>query len=477
MNEATVIRPITISGFTFLALKRWENQGRNHITFSSTTPDGVVTELSAYESSSELGFWRLFVFLSHDSDTYYKGLVDKKTGFMGWDYVQQTFIHLELQKYFDEVYAKLPPSENRFEYREFREEMIFDEDPRTRITEMFEKSPSLYKSIYGNTPFEEVIQKEQTKNEEYIEKNKKIESIKNEIDDTSRIEKIEPFYSYSEIFTNRCGVSIDTRDENLKALSKQIQETFPTLGEPELVYDNFTFQDSMRVSYWSRAADTTSLKGKIYKIMLRSVDGNVIYLYFMIYSLKTIPYSTASISPLIVANKCTPIFMTTTDEITQFGLYAKYVVAGNYICKILDYTRQCLKTNRKCTMSYSYIGHIYDTLYPYQERKIHLLKIPTSYKLPSGIITRQKAGRRKSRKTRKNKSGVFNDAKHLPAFKAGYGSAKKARNTLKRLRRATTKKARQVASTMYYRAKYHKYQTPNMKAAMKIYGDYLKPSK
>ena len=225
MNESTVIKPITISGFTFLALKRWENQGRNHITFSSTTADGVITELSAYESSSELGFWRLFVFLSHDSDTYYKGLVDKKTGFMGWDYVQQTFIHLELQKYFDEVYPKLPASENRFEYRKFREEMIFDEDPRTRITEMYEKSPSLYKSVYRNTPVEEVIQKEEKQNEEAIEKNKKIETIKNEIDDTSRIEKIEPFYSYSEIRSNRCGISTAARDENLKALSKQIQET------------------------------------------------------------------------------------------------------------------------------------------------------------------------------------------------------------------------------------------------------------
>jgi hypothetical protein len=69
---------------------------------------------------------------------------------------------------------------------------------------------------------------------------------------------------------------------------------------------------------------------------------------------------------------------------------------------------------------------------------------------------------------------VFDNPKHPPKFRAGYGTAKKARNTLKRLRRATRKKARQVAGTMYYRAKYHKYQTPGMKEAMKVYGDYLK---
>ena len=69
---------------------------------------------------------------------------------------------------------------------------------------------------------------------------------------------------------------------------------------------------------------------------------------------------------------------------------------------------------------------------------------------------------------------IFNDPKHPPKFRAAYGTAKKARATLKRLSRATRKKARQVARTMYYRAKYHKYQTPGMKAAMKVYGDYLK---
>jgi len=70
--------------------------------------------------------------------------------------------------------------------------------------------------------------------------------------------------------------------------------------------------------------------------------------------------------------------------------------------------------------------------------------------------------------------GVFNDSKKHPKFKAAYGTAKKARNTLKRLRRATTEsKTKQIARTMYYRAKYHKYQTPGMKAAMKVYKRYL----
>jgi len=68
---------------------------------------------------------------------------------------------------------------------------------------------------------------------------------------------------------------------------------------------------------------------------------------------------------------------------------------------------------------------------------------------------------------------LFNDATHKATIKAGYGTAKRARNTIRRLRHTTQKKARQVAQTMYFRAKYHKHQTKGMKNAMKIYQRYL----
>jgi len=69
--------------------------------------------------------------------------------------------------------------------------------------------------------------------------------------------------------------------------------------------------------------------------------------------------------------------------------------------------------------------------------------------------------------------GVFNNPKNPPRIKAGYGTAKKARNTIQRLRKETRKQQKQTARTMYYRAKYHKFQTPGMRNAMTIYGDFL----
>ena len=70
--------------------------------------------------------------------------------------------------------------------------------------------------------------------------------------------------------------------------------------------------------------------------------------------------------------------------------------------------------------------------------------------------------------------GVFNNPTRPSKIRACYGTAKKAHNTLKRLRKETRKQQRQTARTMYYRAKYHKYQTAGMRNAMKIYGDFLK---
>ncbi len=69
--------------------------------------------------------------------------------------------------------------------------------------------------------------------------------------------------------------------------------------------------------------------------------------------------------------------------------------------------------------------------------------------------------------------GVFSDSKELPVIKAGYGTRKKAQDTVRRFRSVTRGKARQVARSMYYRAKYHKHQTPGMRNAMKVYKPYL----
>jgi len=77
-------------------------------------------------------------------------------------------------------------------------------------------------------------------------------------------------------------------------------------------------------------------------------------------------------------------------------------------------------------------------------------------------------------KTRKVGYRLFNDnPKGKSKVKAQYGTAERARQTLKRLKGKPSAYQRQVATTMYYRAKHHKYQTKGMKNAMKIYRSFL----
>lgn len=77
--------------------------------------------------------------------------------------------------------------------------------------------------------------------------------------------------------------------------------------------------------------------------------------------------------------------------------------------------------------------------------------------------------------TRKQKgTQLYNDNPKGPSkVKAQYGTKVRAQQTLKRLRGKPQAYQRQVATTMFYRAKHHKYRTKQMEEAMKVYGSFL----
>ena len=56
----------------------------------------------------------------------------------------------------------------------------------------------------------------------------------------------------------------------------------------------------------------------------------------------------------------------------------------------------------------------------------------------------------------------------------GYGTRKKALHTIHLLKNKPIGLKKQIATTMYYRAKHHANQTKNMREAMKVYKAYLK---
>jgi hypothetical protein len=74
---------------------------------------------------------------------------------------------------------------------------------------------------------------------------------------------------------------------------------------------------------------------------------------------------------------------------------------------------------------------------------------------------------------------IFNDNPKgkKPRIRLGYGTANRARRSIKLLKKQPKQYQVQAAHTLYYRAKYHKYQTKGMKNAMKIYKKFLQTLK
>ncbi len=60
-----------------------------------------------------------------------------------------------------------------------------------------------------------------------------------------------------------------------------------------------------------------------------------------------------------------------------------------------------------------------------------------------------------------------------PKIKASYKDKQSAVQTLKRLKTRPKPYQQQVATTMYYRAKHHKYQTRKMRNAMIVYKKFI----
>ena len=73
-------------------------------------------------------------------------------------------------------------------------------------------------------------------------------------------------------------------------------------------------------------------------------------------------------------------------------------------------------------------------------------------------------------------SKLYNNARD-PSKKTlgtGYGSAKKAKETLEIIKKVPEVKQKQIVITMYYRAKHHPHKTKNMEKAMKVFEKWMK---
>lgn len=353
------IDPLIINGIEFSLLNRWSIVKSTHrhecVTFQSVN-GGIKQRFAAYKSNS-YSFWRLLI--SDDSNKmFYKGSVD---------YIQQTFLHLDLQKYINANYMQLEQVADEYlKYSNPHFQVLPEENndhPQPRDSSLFtevEITQDLYRK-----------------------------SVISAIDSPGRIIELEPFNSYMKQEGNGCGEVSAGRDSNLIALSEQIRAMLPINGKPALVYKDYEHSDLEH-----------SLRSDIYRIILGAADKDVQF-YFMIFS-----FDSFGAFNVHKQNQFAPVFMTTNANVMPCGIYANYVPAGNFICKIMDYDWQCLESDVQCTPAYKYIADMYQNIYPFTTAALQGLLVPAQAPapVPHNAGGRRRTGRRRRLRTRRRSS-------------------------------------------------------------------------
>ena len=297
-------------------------------------------KFSLYRSKSELDFLRLG-YLS--SDKFYKGFND---------YVQQTFINIKLQKYINEVFDKLD-----------------------NINTKDEK---------GNNRPEKEINEELNLNDI---------NIKQSIDGTENNSRMKSIYPFNENNEKKCGIKIPQNEliNSLQELSIKIENEFKVSDKTTHIYE-----------YKKEKYNINNLK-EFYVLNVYSVDliprnnnnnNKTLKLFYYIanfcfydktsflkstnkdYSWQNFYKLNKKIKNEYNHKECLyndvyiPLFLTTINsKINEYGLYNIYIPAGNYICKFLDYAKQCSQEekNKICSYRYVFIADRYYNLYPFNK--------------------------------------------------------------------------------------------------------------
>ena len=297
-----------------------------------------------YRSNSELGFWRLCV---TKSPTFQNFLLYKGTN----DYVQATFIHLELQKFINENIQYVPKT-TLDEYGKIDECVCYINTRHCNSSNQ--------------------IASEQIDNPERVISEPPFSIINGYDDETKNKDPV------------GCGrIPKGFTDAGVRAIMKEFSDNLSAEYK-------YTKKSLIHVSSFTFNFETImNSVGDIYcvklnrKIPLKDSQTNTVLIYFLKTKLDIDPSLIANPSKSLFTYNITkicsrdfhvfPFLITNGDaRITNMGLYSKYIPSGIFICKLFDYYTygQCtLEETRseKCTMMYSYIGKRYDDLFPLRE--------------------------------------------------------------------------------------------------------------
>ena len=318
----------------------------------------IYPDFWVYQSNSELGLWRLCIFSDQRRTRVAEGIFtpfDK-----GIDYVQSTLIHLELQKFINKNIHNI---------------RIEEFDPELHKCICFERFNGC------NQPFPD----------EFEDEVPLIDMIIN--DEETRPIYEEPFKLIDQQLT--CGKENPRINDILRDFSINFKEQYNIIDVICVDKHSFIFMNIIKSNGYIFSIE---LERKSY---LSDSKTNRILLYVMVTQLKTHNISESEYSENII-NICGKLFhifpfllIPSGSKINFYGIYEHYIPSGIFICKLFDYTRQCLREeiiSNECTQSYTYIGNRYYNLFPLLELVEYL---------QSTCSIKSKTSKKKSHKRRK----------------------------------------------------------------------------
>ena len=314
----------------------------NNISFEN--PIGFCV----YQSNSELNMYRLAAYFNKK---FYKGEKNEGELETDMDYIQQTFIHIKLQKFIIDNINHIP-----------------------------------FKICNGTIDAPYPLE---------LNKLMNLFPIMDNINNTERKIKKGFFYEYNSISDNLCGnnnLLYNKLYGNLQTFSEKFKNSYDIISNDFLYnYENIKINENRTLN--------TKYKWELYSVILHKKKEitedlpNEIILYYLIVDFCELLNISQEIPIDYDYDECPykkyhlPLFLTENDaKITEYGIYSKYILTGNFICKFLDYYTQVnksesdvyqrLETDAKFTTNtyfgestdpYLVIARRYKNIFPFNE--------------------------------------------------------------------------------------------------------------
>jgi hypothetical protein len=354
-----------------------------------------------YPSQSELGMWRLCYTYAgrEDKRLQYDKLTSIFTNPPGTgDYVQTTLIHMELQLFINQHIS----------------ELVVYNGPSGVFNDVMSKTRIPY-------------------NLKYFESAADGPTITCPVFDSTTYEGVNPFgreikieeAPFSYMNKKKCGSKFSTdlvkQEKQMREIKKNLQlfsESFDDNYEIKVDgtgrYENVLIYQNYSSSIIDRDFSIKTVMGDIYSVTLKAKSDEdyteEVREIKIIYFRTTRFIGFDKYYPTNANYYMTITIIPSTSVCNKYGLYSRYIFAGMYVCKLVDYKVQCTTNEAKyksCTETYAFVGDRYDGLFPYTKIQEYLVPRVEEATQPydGGGSRRTKRSKRKSKRqiTRKLK--------------------------------------------------------------------------